>query len=354
MKASLKFREDQKPLVKAKIPLSILGLPFLSGISAGDAKELCLDLGTSFESGPSLKLSYRPNDQWNPFTFVVKTGVGPFGSPTSAPFSMSAEFNILGRGNPAFFLQFKPRLGDFSVKKIAAPAASLPLEPVVFCRKIDKDPDSDGEGAISGVDETPIGNGNIFSVRAAAKAARIHPGNVIDGLVSGAELSARSVLPLWSNALLKFRWGLRFPPELRRVFSDGGGGPHPPVDISLRKIPLLVMSKISIVHVAKEGKDGAKNRTGDVAEACDSVRRQLEALQAESGLLRKAVEDMKSEIGTCKSLPSAGFQMPAKQDKKKDRQSEGARSLEFGGRVVEDDVSEDMKMSLMGASGGGI
>lgn len=117
MKASLKFREEQKPLFRAKVPLSILGLPFRSGIVAGESRELSLNLSTFFESGPSINIGYRPNDAWNPFSLIVKTGTGPFGSPVSSSMLMSAEFNLLGRGNPAFMLHFKPQFGDFSIKK---------------------------------------------------------------------------------------------------------------------------------------------------------------------------------------------------------------------------------------------
>ena len=118
MKASIKFREDQKPFVRAKIPISILGLPFFSGVSAGESRELRLDLATAFDSGPSFRVSYRPNDSWNPFSLVVKTGTGPFGSPFGAPMAMAAEFSLLGRGSgPSFSILFKPRLGDFSIKK---------------------------------------------------------------------------------------------------------------------------------------------------------------------------------------------------------------------------------------------
>ncbi|KAG5399713.1 hypothetical protein IGI04_014320 [Brassica rapa subsp. trilocularis] len=117
MKASMKFREEKNPLLRAKVPLSILGLPFQSGIVAGESKELSLNLSTFFESGPSLKLAYRPNDSHSPFSLVVKTGTGPFGSPVSASMLMSAEFNLLGKGNPTFMLHFKPRFGDFSIKK---------------------------------------------------------------------------------------------------------------------------------------------------------------------------------------------------------------------------------------------
>ncbi|CAN1276269.1 hypothetical protein LINPERPRIM_LOCUS15959, partial [Linum perenne] len=68
---------------------------------------------TVFDSGPSLKVAYRPNDSWIPFSFVVKTGTRNFGSPISSPMVMSAEFNLIGNwnGNPSFMLHFKPRLG---------------------------------------------------------------------------------------------------------------------------------------------------------------------------------------------------------------------------------------------------
>lgn len=51
-KASSKFRYDQKPLIRAEIPLSIHGLPFQSRIVAGESNELTLNLGTFFESVP--------------------------------------------------------------------------------------------------------------------------------------------------------------------------------------------------------------------------------------------------------------------------------------------------------------
>lgn len=75
MKALMKFREEQKPLFRAKSPLKILGLPFQSSIVARESKELSLNLNTYFESGPSLKVSYRPNDSLNPFSVVLKPAI---------------------------------------------------------------------------------------------------------------------------------------------------------------------------------------------------------------------------------------------------------------------------------------
>ncbi|KAL3586496.1 hypothetical protein D5086_013363 [Populus alba] len=120
MKASLKFREEQNPLFRAKVPLSIVGLPFQSGIIAGESKELSLNLSTFFESGPSFKFSYRPNDTWNPFSLVIKTGTGPFGSPVSSSMIMSAEFNLLGKdGTTLHVIVFEPSQETTQIKSNA-------------------------------------------------------------------------------------------------------------------------------------------------------------------------------------------------------------------------------------------
>ncbi|KAI6673531.1 hypothetical protein NL676_001437 [Syzygium grande] len=53
MKASLKFREDQKPLIRTKVPLGILGLPSDSASSPA-SRELALHLDTSLTPPPLL------------------------------------------------------------------------------------------------------------------------------------------------------------------------------------------------------------------------------------------------------------------------------------------------------------
>ncbi|KAF8398496.1 hypothetical protein HHK36_017425 [Tetracentron sinense] len=375
MKASLKFRDDQKPLFKAKVPLNILGFPFQSGIAAGDSKELCLNLSTFFESGPSLKIAYRPNDSWNPFSLVVKTGIGHFGSPISAPMTMSAEFNLVGRGNPSFFLHFRPNIGDFSIKKSAGSPIALPSQPSVFITKIQsqpKDIESDNEES-TGCAETPLGNGIYIPENGIFSSKKINgfmpestATNAIDSLFSGVEMSARTSLALRNRAILKVRWGVRFPADLKNAFTEDGIR-NSTAEISLRKIPFLVMSKIAIEHVAEEdlkSKRGpAANLVGnaDVAEACFMVKRQLEALQSENGLLRKAIEDLRSEIGTGKSVSSTGFQGSGKMSSpgKKDRRNKTERnSSEVGvgsvGKMTDEDINEELKKALMGSTSPGI
>ncbi|PIA48579.1 hypothetical protein AQUCO_01400874v1 [Aquilegia coerulea] len=312
MKASLKFREEEKPpLLRVKVPLNILGFPFQSGVSAcGDSKDLSLNLTTFFESGPSLKLVYKPNDSWNPFSLVVKTGIGPFGSPISAPLSMSAEFNLLSRGNPSFFLRFNPQFGDFSIKKSSGSQSAKN-----FILGGEKALQNGGGGG----GDKPLENGGFIKLDNNGFLARVNGGsnavsNMIDGVFNGVEMSAKTLLPIRNKAVLKFNWGVRFPEELKADVIDGLGFRNSTGGISLSKIPFLVMNKISIEHVAGDGLkiDNGKNKKKhadmekEAEEVCIDVKRQLDVLHAENGLLRRAVDELKSEIGIGKSGKSVG------------------------------------------------
>lgn len=337
MKASLKFREDQKPLLRAKVPLSILGLPFQSGVIAGESKELTLNLGTFFESGPSIKIAYRPNDTWNPFSLVVKTGTGPFGSPISSSMLMSAEFNLIGRGNPSFMLHFKPQFGDFSIKK---------SQSSVFDGKLVKSlngavPEDDSSIEVV---EKPFMNG-AFSKAALTVDSTA---GTIAGLFSGIEVAARTTLPVRGRAVVNFRWGVRVPAEVKSVGENPN--PNPTAGISFQKIPLLVMNKIGIEHV--DGGDSKKKTcpdenfpaSGDVAEACFTVKRQLEILHAENGLLKKAVEDLRREFKSVGDLSSGERNGNKSSGGKFDRRNNDKKPNEG-------DVNEELKKALMGATG---
>lgn len=365
MKASIRFREDQKPLVRAKIPISILGLPFLSGVSAGEYRELRLDLATAFDSGPCFRVSYRPNDSWNPFSIVVKTGIGAFGSPFGAPMGMTAEFNLLGAttGVPTFSILFKPRLGDFCIKKTTGSAVIAPA----VGRKMVVDAETEGEGSVNGV-ETPVFGFRPENGSHLGKKVNGFPtdftagGGGIQGLLSGVEITARSVLPLRSRAAVRFRWGVRMPPELRAAFAeDAGGGMVPGAGISLRKLPVLVMNKISIEHVPMDDGKAKEQKAvacGDVAEACLLVKRQLESLQVENALMRRAVEELRAEVGGGQAALSAGGQVSVGGDVgkggnkaaagKRDRWTD-AKSQESSGKAAAEEVNEDLKKALMGA-----
>ncbi|KAJ7976012.1 Hsp90 co-chaperone Cdc37, N-terminally processed like [Quillaja saponaria] len=354
MKASLKFREEQKPLFRAKVPISILGLPFQSGIVAGASKELTLNLATFFKSGPSAKVSYRPNDSSNPFSLIVKTGTGPYGSPNSSAMMMSAEFNLLARGNgsPVFMLHFKPRFGDFSLKK---------SQSSVFDKRVLKSSNgvaSDDDGSIEVV-ESPVINGygsfsgNKLSILSESPAA-----SAISDLFSGMEVAATTTMPVRGRAVVNFRWGVRPPFELKSRDNTKTG-------IAFQRIPFLVMNKIGIEHA--EGGDLKGNRkavpelafpgNSEVAEACFSVKRQLEVLQVENGLLRTAVDDLRREIGGVRSTsPGRGSDSGKYREVEKngtkptngrtDRRTNEKKSSEFNGfpgKLTEGDVKEELK-----------
>ncbi|XP_044489969.1 uncharacterized protein LOC123214257 [Mangifera indica] len=283
MKASLKFREEQKPLLRAKVPLSILGLPFQSGIIAGESKELTLNLSTFFESGPSVKIAYRPNDTSNPFSLVFKTGTGPFGSPISSSMLMSAEFNLLGRGNSSFMIHFKPQFGDFSTKK----SQSSVFKPQNWA-VLEED-----DSSIEVVESPMLKKLTLSPSKSAA--------NFWD-ILSGVEMAVRTTLPVKSRAIISFRWGVRIPEDASARRTSG---------INFKRIPFLVMNKIAIEHadsanLKEKTKDDKKQLlmsqeiglTGNAntSELCFNIKRQLEILQAENGLLKKAVDDLRQEI----------------------------------------------------------
>ncbi|CAL9095396.1 unnamed protein product [Musa textilis] len=300
MKASIKLREDRPPVVRAKVPVGVLGLPFISGVTAA-ARELRLDLATGFRAGPSLRLSYRPNDPLNPFSLVIKTGVGALGSPSSgSPLSMAVELGLLGGAGPTFSLLLKPRFGDFSFRKsVSAVVSSTPHAVAVKAAQI-----SDGHGIGPPIVEFRPDNaihiGRRFSnFPVDVSAFTAGSGGGIDGLLSGFEVSARSVLPLRNRTAVEFKWGLRVPPELRTAFDDPAAG------ISLTKLPYLVMSKISIERLPYDRKAKEKTPAGstDATDSCASVRREVEALQAQSALLRTSVEGLRADIGGWKLAP---------------------------------------------------
>lgn len=355
MKASVKFRDDRKPLFRAKVPLNIVCLPFLSGIIAGDSKELTLNLGTFFYSGPSIRIAYRPNDSYNPFSLSIKTGTGSFGSPISSSMVMSAEFNLLGRQNPSFMLHFKPQFGDFSVKKFHQ---SSVFDNFVVNSQRNKGVVSQvGSDDSIGVVEAPD-----FMVK---KITELTSRNYIASLFSGVEVAARTAVPIGGRAVVNFRWGARVPSEVKFDAAEnsttGTGFP---------KIPFLLMNKIGIEHMqvvdSKPNKDGSSSDLAfpgnpQVAEVYSMLKRQLEVLKTENGMLRKSVEDLRQEVASgarFRSGSSAGnfdsgkfseFERSKNRsvDGKKDRRNEDKREMSsFGGKPTEGDVSEELKKAL--------
>ncbi|KAH7512400.1 hypothetical protein FEM48_Zijuj12G0086900 [Ziziphus jujuba var. spinosa] len=357
MKASVKFRDDKKPLFRAKVPLNILGMPFQSGIVAGESKELTLNLGTFFASGPSIRIAYRPNDKWNPFSFIVKTGTGPFGSPTSTSMLMSAEFNLLSRGNPTFMLHFKPQFGDFTIKK----SQTSNLDKLV---RYQHGAVPENNGSVE-VGETPEAYSALTGKKISILPAENPSGGAIAGLFAGTEVEARTAVPVRGHAVLNFRWGVRVPSELK-------SGGNPMNSIAFQKIPFLVMNKIGIEHVYSEDPKSATATVGpqsaltfpgnaDVAEVCFSLKRQMEILQDDNRLLRKSVDDLRrqmaggvrsnsparnSDFGKYRDYDRNGSKNPpsSKYDRRNNEKSGDFSG--FSAKSTEGDVSEELKKAL--------
>lgn len=352
MKASVKFRDDDRPLMRAKVPIGVLGLPFQSGLSAGgDPRELRFDLSTAFASGPALRLSYRPNDPSLPFALSIRAGVGALGSPARAPFSLAAEFNLLSAnsGSPAFFLLLKPRLGDFSLSHTLRSSPPPPPRTV-------------GEASSDNKAQVQL-NHKAFSLSGNGLAADVAAAGTSGALLSGMRLTTRSVLPLWGRASMRFNWGIRAPPGLQAAFADDRKATPVPVS----KMPLLVISKISIEQSpradADRKKDGGKAEASPpvvaaTADASDGdegfslMRRQLEAMNAESGMLRRAMEDLRAEVGRARAVSvAAGGRLPPQPlhgfSAKPDRRGGGKEpAAENAAMPAPDDVGDELKRAL--------
>ncbi|KAL6844776.1 hypothetical protein ACP4OV_025435 [Aristida adscensionis] len=365
MKASIKLRDDDRPLLRAKVPVAVLGLPFLSGLSAGgDARDLRFDLSTAFPAGPALRFSYRPNDALQPFALSVRTGLGALGSPARAPFALAAEFNVLSSAPPAFTLLFKPRVGDFAVaSSVRSPPPPPPhLEdhaaspPPLAIKMADLAANGDGHDRDAHGAFSFGGNGLAANVAAAAAG---RGGGGVGSLLSGMRLTTRSVLPLWSRASLRFQWGLRVPPELKAALADDGCG-RKAGSLAISKLPLLVMNKITIEHTPQKASEpeAGKKRKNEALPAGDGkefslMKMQLEALNTESIMLRRAVEDLRAEIGGGRANPlpgkgrlSATMPPPQQIPLKPDRHATGKELMDSGPKPVSDEASEELKKAL--------
>ncbi|KAJ8625966.1 hypothetical protein MRB53_019273 [Persea americana] len=289
MKASLKLREgNQNPLVRAKIPVSVLGLPFISSVVSGNSSDLSFHLRSASAAGPSFKVSYSPNDPSNnPFTFSVKSGVGAFGSPDRSPLVLSAQFSLLGTLNPSFSLQIKPQIGDFSLKKIA---------------RSNPNPNHIKENGVSHLDQpqpTPSTSASWPEIR--------HAGG---GFFSGVALTAKTLFPVTKQLELNFRWGLNIP-----------------ADISRKNLPFLTVDKFCIERIEPEkqlllSNDGPRvyplKSSGEVRDLevlkgmCFWMGREVEALQRENQSMKESIEEMKRLGIPEKRSQASEIQSPAK------------------------------------------
>ncbi|XP_031482233.1 uncharacterized protein LOC116252239 [Nymphaea colorata] len=356
MKASMKFREDQKPLLRAKVPVGILGFPFVSGISGGDASDLSFSIQTAWIPGLSLKFSYRPNDSYNPFVFAVKSGIGIPNSPEkSSVLAMGAEFSLLRRGNPCFMLQIKPEIGDFSLRrsvvspsggnhraKLGASSDEIPVE-------------NRGENGMMDIPVERMLNFKDSLGHSTAAAG-------MQEFISGTAIMARTKFPLTKNGFLKIRWGVNFPPDMHAA---GSSFRHSFTGV---KLPFLTVNKISIENVESAagppatefpGKEGRHLEVALSKGMLGMMKEDMEALRRENDVVRETIRELKSVIGKQNGGNLLGTDFSDVDDKTKKKRNgadNGTRERklpEYSARSGSSsaDISEELKKAIRGSSG---
>ncbi|KAK4365824.1 hypothetical protein RND71_013704 [Anisodus tanguticus] len=287
MKLSLKFQEQSQPhnhqkqpqthplLLRAKIPISIFNLPFLSCFSTTthDPSDLSLSLATCFPSGPTLKLSYSTTPTTPtttpttlPLTLTLKSGIGVYGSPKNSPLVISARFSftpLQPNQNPTFTLLFKPQLGSFSLRK------STTSDPNCGSSGVGK---QNGHGNSFGF--VPLERSSSFKDFSMEEYAK-------DSVFKGIAVMAKTEMPLTKRVMMDCRWGVNFPKDLGN------------------RMPFLSVNKIGIKRVdeVKEVKEKKKNDSlGDtelLKGMCFWMKKELEMLQRENREMTHRFEEMK-------------------------------------------------------------
>ncbi|XWS62108.1 hypothetical protein CRYUN_Cryun07bG0183000 [Craigia yunnanensis] len=345
MKLSLKLQDEQNPLLKAKIPVSIFSQPFISSLattttnnnsSNKSSQNTSFCLSTNFPSGPSLKLSYAPSTSpttTTPFSLCLKSGLGVFGSPKDSPLIFSAQFSLSstnpGTVIPTFSLHFKPQFGNFSFHKATSSNPSL-------------EPDS-GSHSLSGTQFQPgspshseFGNGFAPDGSSVWQEVKLEPRNGGDdgletsklgygkglysndgfgterslvrkddkkgGIFGGIAFRAKTLFPVTKRAVVNVRWAVDLP-------ADVGS-----------KMPYLTVNKIGIERVeeVKEVKNKSIGSNEDDLELLKGMymwmKRDFEMLENENKEMKQCLEDMRLEVSArnvCRESEGIGRRVSA-------------------------------------------
>ena len=289
MKLSLKFRDEtrhQNPLLRAKIPVTILGLPFLTGIIAGDSSDLTFSLRSNFSSGPSLSLSYHPTispPSNFPFSLSLKSGIGLFGSPHDSPLTFTANFNPNSL-TPTFSLLVKPQFGNFSLFKSVDSSTASSITVDGHLRNGDS---SNGSASDFEIEDGSAGGSGRRGKGLVWSDLKKDP-----SILSGILIAARTSMPLTKRAVVNFRWGVSFPPE------SGVSEAVKP------QFPMLVMNKISFDRIDEVKKEDTERRVGEAKAGdlellkgmCSWMTREMEDLQKENREMKEVLECMKKKV----------------------------------------------------------
>ncbi|KAD5316869.1 hypothetical protein R6Q59_032091 [Mikania micrantha] len=288
MKVSLKLedqQQNQSPIFfKTKIPIAVFGLPFLSGFSATHhhrtstaSDKFSLSLRTHFPSGPSFKLSYNTTAVASggtaaataPFTLTLKSGVSLSGSPNNSPLIISANFSFSPQNpnpNPNFTIQFKPRLGSFSLRKSMSSTIPNPS------KKLNGGGSDGGENSYGFV---PLDQPNIWKELRVESATK-------NSILSGILMAADTELPVTKRVKVNLRWGVSIPSEYEK------------------QLPYLRINKIKVERIddVKEEnlnkKQGIDSDSGEFEMLKGWMSRELNDLRNENREMKCALEEIKS------------------------------------------------------------
>ncbi|KAF7847573.1 hypothetical protein BT93_L2825 [Corymbia citriodora subsp. variegata] len=328
------------PILKAKVPLTILNHPFTSTIAAAATAThstttppsyFAFSLSTSFPSFPSLKLCYSPagaSSAGSPFSLTLKSGIGLFGSPNDSPLVFSAHFPLSLSSpipnSPVFSLHFRPQLGHFSLCKSTSSNPSfgrdLDVDRFVEPHQGKKEVSLAG---VSGCLDSELGIGGGFSMGGSSnwEELKLEPcsgkelfrssdsvdygrdlinggkdmplSHRIDGksgnlkIFSGIGVRARTMLPIMKRARVHIRWGVNLPA------ADSGTG-----------MPFLTVSKIGFetieeVKGANERKEGSNFGDPELLKGMFLwMRKDLEEMQRENSEMKLSLEAMRLGMGT--------------------------------------------------------
>ncbi|KAL0446342.1 UNVERIFIED_CONTAM: hypothetical protein Slati_1762100 [Sesamum latifolium] len=289
MKVSVKLQDHHKShdqnhhppplLLRAKIPITIFNLPFLSHFSTTTThpSDLSLSLSTNLPSGPSLKLSYASSStaagaeaSAAPLSLTLKSGTGLFGSPKNSPLVISAHFSFNpsnpNHPNPTFSLFFKPQLGSFSLRKSTFSHAG-------------SSGSSERTDGLAGCDSNSFGFVPLESP-ASVKDLSVER-NDKDSIFKGIQLAARTEMLVGKGVALNFRWFTKF--------SDD-------------QMPVLRINKIGIQRVDDVLKDDEESKKKSEAKAgeletlkgmCFWMKRELDVLTRVNREMKCELEEMR-------------------------------------------------------------
>ncbi|CAI9095435.1 OLC1v1031389C1 [Oldenlandia corymbosa var. corymbosa] len=278
-------------LFRAKIPISIFNLPFISGFSTTThhPSDLSLSLSTNFSSGPTLKLSYSTATTSSaaatnattaaavipsasspppPLTLTLKSGIGQFGSPKDSPLVISANFSYnphLPNSNPTFSLLFKPQLGSFCLKK-----STFSHSPGSPSGKIN----GDGVNSFGFIPlERPLSLKD-FSMETNGK----------DSILRGFSVMAKTDMPVGKRVLMSLRWGVNFPEDLSKQV------PY----LTVNKIGIKRIDEVKPVKEVKEKKSETNSGDSEMLKGmCLWMKRELDMLQKENREMKHRLDEMK-------------------------------------------------------------